>query len=84
MEVVCYILKSHRGTYYCGITNYLLRRWKEHRSGKSKYTAKFGAKEVVYVCFFDSYDNARRKEIDIKRAGVQKSYIKSKFNSSQL
>ena len=76
MEVVLYIFKSCRDTYYCGISNNLIRRMKEHKEGKSKYGKYYGFKEVVYVEWFDSYDLARLRELQIKRGGVKRNWIK--------
>lgn len=76
MEVVLYIYKSCRGTYYCGITNNLIRRVKEHKEGKSKYGKYFGFKEVVYLEWFDSYEEARQRELVIKYGGVKKNWLK--------
>lgn len=74
IEVVCYIISTHYGTYYCGITNNLQRRWKEHVNKQSKYLSIYTAKEVVYISVHDSYEDARREESRIKRIGVGKFY----------
>lgn len=77
LQIVCvYIILTHRGTYYCGMTNNLNRRWKEHRSGQNIYTKKFRAKEVVKVEFYKGYKAARKREIEIKRNGVKKEVLK--------
>jgi len=76
MEVVMYILQSNRQTFYCGITNCLLRRWNEHKRGKSKYCKLYGAKAIVYLEWFDSYEEARQREKEIKRGGVRKNWLR--------
>jgi len=76
MEIVVYILQSNRKTFYCGITNCLLRRWSEHKRGKSKYSKLYGAKEIVHVEVYNSYEEARKREIEIKRGGVKKNWLR--------
>lgn len=71
VEFIClYIIATHSGTHYTGITNNLLRRWHEHITGKSSYLSKFEPKEVIYVEFFDSRKVAARKERKIKNIGA--------------
>jgi len=52
-----YILASEvNGTLYVGITNDLVRRTFEHRSGEAKgFTRKHGVKRLVY---FEQHDTA--------------------------
>jgi len=76
-DVVCYIILAHDGTYYCGITNSIIRRWKEHVSGKSKYLKFHRPKEVVYLEWFEGYSLALKKERQIKNFGVWKVAKKS-------
>lgn len=80
-EVVVYIIATHFGTYYCGMTNSLLRRWKEHVKGESKYLSIYVPKEVVHVEWFESYEKAAKREKEIKRGGVGLFYKKLKYNT---
>ena len=80
-EIVCYIISTHYGTYYCGITNSLIRRWKEHVNKESKYLSIYSPKEVVYIEVYESYDTARKREIQIKQNGVGKFYKNWKIQS---
>ena len=71
-KVCVYIISTYFGTFYCGITNNLIRRWKEHKEGKSSYLSKFKPKEVIYMSEFDSRRSASKVERQIKSFGVGK------------
>ncbi len=73
--VYCYIIESNYGTYYCGITNNVIRRFNEHRQGQSSYLRKFGVKELVYTIELQDRSTARSQEVYIKKYGVAK-YVK--------
>lgn len=79
MEVVLYIYRSNRDTYYCGITNNLIRRVREHRLGLSKYGKYYGFSEIVYLEWFTSYQDARVRELKLKSGGVRKNWLSIKF-----
>jgi putative endonuclease len=80
VDLIClYIISTHVGTHYTGITNNLIRRWKEHNTGQSSYLSKFAAKEVIYVEFFELRKVAAKKERDIKRVGAKKYMLKLKY-----
>ena len=80
VELIClYIISTHIGTHYTGITNNLIRRWNEHITGKSSYLSKFVPKEVIYVEFFDSRKVAARKERSIKKIGASKYLLRLKY-----
>ncbi|MES2394986.1 MAG: GIY-YIG nuclease family protein [Bacteroidota bacterium] len=70
--ITIYIILSHRGTYYCGITNNMKRRWREHCSGQSKYLSIYKAKEIVYTELAQGYEAARKREKKIKQIGPGK------------
>ena len=72
IPVYIYILETHFGTYYCGITNNLIRRWKEHFRGENKYTNKFKPKKYVYTEVTQGYQLARIREKKIKRFGPKR------------
>lgn len=80
-EVVCYIISTHYGTYYCGITNCMLRRWKEHVGNQSKYLSTYKAKEVVFIEVYGSYSEARQREKQIKKGGVGRFFMKWKLQT---
>lgn len=79
---VTYIILTHYGTYYVGITNNLCRRWKEHVKGYSSYLGRYSAKEVVCVEFFGTRREARRKEVYIKRVGAKKYLLRLKHKAT--
>lgn len=77
--VIVYIVATHFGTHYCGITNNLIRRWKEHVNGKSSYLRRVKPREVVYVEMFENRRMAARKERKIKSFGVSKFIQSQRF-----
>ena len=63
-----YILLCRGQTLYCGISDDVLRRLEQHRSGKgAKYTRGRGPLELVYVEQCDSYSTALKREYAIKK-----------------
>ena len=80
-EVICYIILTHYGTYYCGITNSLIRRWKEHSTKQSKYLSIYSPKEVVFIEVYSNYTDAARRERQIKRGGVGRFFKNWKIQS---
>jgi putative endonuclease len=80
VEFIClYIISTHIGTHYTGITNNLVRRWKEHSNGQSSYLSKYVPKEVIYVEFFVTRKLAARKEKEVKRVGAGQYLRKLKY-----
>ena len=75
-EVVCYIILTHYGTFYTGITNNLTRRWNEHKKKMSSYLSRYSAKEVINVEWFNTRKEARKKEVEIKRTGAKLYLLK--------
>lgn len=78
-EICVYIIITHYGTYYTGITNNLIRRWFEHVTGKSKYLSVFSPKEVIHVELFDSRRKAASKERFIKSMGAKNYLLMLKY-----
>ena len=77
--VICYIILTHYGTYYTGITNNLIRRWKEHNEGKSSYLSKFKPKQVIHIEVYSTRKEAAKKERYIKSIGASKYLLKLQF-----
>lgn len=75
-EFYFYILKcyySNKFKYYKGITNNLIRRVKEHKSGKTGYTKRFkGNVELVYFEIYTTRSQARQREIKVKKMSKNK------------
>ncbi|MGE4351082.1 MAG: GIY-YIG nuclease family protein [Bdellovibrionales bacterium] len=63
-----YILASQRnGTLYTGVTNDLVRRIAEHKSGEIKgFTARYNVKMLVYYETYDRFDEAIARKKCIK------------------
>jgi putative endonuclease len=70
--VVCYIIKTKYNTYYTGITNNLIRRWSEHKEGKSSYLSVYKPKEVVFCSPEMTRKEAAQLERFIKSIGALK------------
>lgn len=82
-EYFFYILRCRDNSLYCGQTNNLQKRLKEHQLGKgrsAKYTRGRGPVELVYYEAFDSIQNAMRREREVKkwRKDRKEKLVKSK------
>jgi len=66
-EYYVYIMSSHRGVLYVGVTNDLARRVAEHKAGDgSKFTSRYGVTRLVY-CEVHAYAlDAIEREKQIK------------------
>jgi len=64
-----YMLASHRnGTLYIGMTNDLLRRVSEHKSGLVEgFTKKYGVQMLVWCEVAESASSAIQREKQLKR-----------------
>ena len=64
-----YMLASHRnGTLYIGMTNDLLRRVREHKSGLIEgFTKKYGVHMLVWYEAAESASSAIQREKQLKR-----------------
>jgi putative endonuclease len=82
-EVYVYIILTHYNTFYTGITNNMLRRWKEHVKGQSSYLSKFKPKEVVYTASCVNRSEAHRLEVKIKRLGALNYMNRLKYQQQQ-
>lgn len=62
-----YMLLTERGTYYCGYTDDLEKRFKQHCEGKgAKYTRANKPVKIVYTKEFDTKSDAMKEEFRIK------------------
>jgi putative endonuclease len=82
-KVSMYILKLKSGLFYCGITNNVERRYKEHSEGKKSWASKVGVVKIVYVKTFDDRRQAVREEKRVKVFGVSK-FVKYLRLTNQL
>ena len=67
MTVYVYILRSHNGHYYIGITGtHPSNRLAKHNKGDVYSTKADKPWKIIYTELFDSYKNARFREKQIK------------------
>ena len=57
-----YILIDKYNKLYKGMTNNIVRRLKEHRSGHTITTSRMQDLKVLYTEEFDSFEKARKRE----------------------
>ncbi|MDU2558563.1 MAG: GIY-YIG nuclease family protein [Anaerococcus prevotii] len=60
--------------YYIGYTNNLIRRTYEHRNHlkKGSFSDKYNIGKLVYYEVLEDYENAREREIQMKKYGRAK------------
>ena len=68
MTYFVYILKDEDDKLYKGLTNDLIRRLSEHKRGKTITTRKMSDLKLVYSEKFDSFNEARKREVYFKTA----------------
>lgn len=63
-----YILKCGDGSFYCGYTVDVKKRFEKHKSGMgAKYTRSRMPLEIVYVEEFETKSDALKRECEIKK-----------------
>lgn len=64
-----YLMANRRnGTTYVGVTSNLPRRTYEHRNGLiAGHSKKYGCKKLVWYLAFDDIQDARRRELQMKK-----------------
>ena len=68
-----YIILTERNTLYCGYTDNVEKRFKEHLSGKgAKYTRANKPLKIVYTKEFFSKSEAQKEEYRIKHKLTRK------------
>ncbi len=75
-----YVLTDENGKLYKGMTNDLVRRFKEHKRGKTKTTSKMGELKIIYTEEFATFDEARKQELYFKTAAGRR-YLKNKIGT---
>lgn len=80
--VTVYILCTAKGLYYCGITNNLSRRLKEHDERGCVARFMGGVGQLVWAREFQNRTVAAKVERKVKRQGVKHFYERTKFSGS--
>ena len=69
-----YILGSHTGTLYIGVTSNLYQRVLEHKEGTLEgFTATYGCKRLLYFEFYESIRVSIARENNSKAGGAKRS-----------
>ena len=66
MKYFVYVLRDEKGKRYKGMTNDLERRLAEHKRGKTITTSKMSGISVEYFETFNSFEEARKRELYFK------------------
>ena len=70
-----YILKCSDKTLYTGITNNIVRRLEDHKSGNgAKYTKGRGPFKLVYQEFLENRSLSTKRESEIKKLNKQEKF----------
>ena len=72
VQIYLYIIRLRNSMYYCGITNDIERRLKEHSKKGKSWASKVGIIKVEYISKFDERKQAAKMERKIKIYGVSK------------
>ena len=82
MPFFCYMLKCCDGSFYCGWTTDLKKRFKAHAGGKGgRYTRSRLPVLLVYYEKLNSRSQAMRREWELKKTSHQeKQNLTEKFN----
>ncbi|PKP17474.1 MAG: excinuclease ABC subunit C [Bacteroidetes bacterium HGW-Bacteroidetes-21] len=73
MSFITYILQSKTNSkFYCGITNDICKRQKEHNEGKCSSTKSAMPWDVVFQTKFNTREEARALEVKIKGRGAKR------------
>lgn len=83
MKYTTYVLKDANGLLYKGVTNNLVRRLREHRGGHTVTTSKMNNVEVVYTEEFETFQEARKRELYFKSAAGRR-FLKPKITPLYL
>ncbi len=78
-----YLIKSiGDNTTYTGYSNDIKRRLIEHNLGKVNYTNKHKPYKLIYYEAYLSEKDARRREINLKKKGGQRDFLKENIGDS--
>ncbi|HEY4480231.1 MAG TPA: GIY-YIG nuclease family protein [Candidatus Paceibacterota bacterium] len=80
MKYWVYVLRDDKGKFYKGMTNNLERRLKEHKNKHTITTARMGNISLAYQEEFDSFNEARKRELYFKSSAGRR-FLKNKLGS---
>ncbi len=83
MSFFVYVLQDEKGSFYKGMTTDVMRRFREHISGKTKTTKHMQGLKIVYTEEVLSRDTARKRELYLKSAAGRK-FLKKKLSHTSL
>ena len=73
-----YVLQDSQKKNYKGMTNDLERRFSEHEHGHTKTTRNMKDLRVVYQEKYDTFEEARKRELYLKSAAGRR-FLKNKL-----
>ena len=77
-----YVIRSYvDGRFYVGFTRDVVKRLKEHNSGKTQSTKGYTPWQLFFLEEYESRIAARKREVYLK-SGIGKEYIKNKWSGS--
>jgi len=78
-----YVIKSEKdGSVYIGYTQDLVKRIKEHNTGRSEYTKNKYPYELIYYESYKSMADAKYRENNLKRFAQAYSQLKKRIKNS--
>ncbi|OHA65929.1 MAG: hypothetical protein A2672_00645 [Candidatus Wildermuthbacteria bacterium RIFCSPHIGHO2_01_FULL_49_22b] len=78
-----YVIKSSKKNWnYIGFTSDLRKRFHEHNQGKAGVTKSYRPFTLVYYEAYLSERDARKREIELKKRGQQKEFLKARIVDS--
>jgi len=78
-----YLIKSKvKNWVYIGFSSDLRKRLQEHNSGKVRATKGNRPFTLVYYEAYKNELDARKREIELKRKGQQKEFLKERIKNS--
>lgn len=78
IKYTVYVLKDKYGKVYKGMSSNILRRLKEHTNGQTKTTERMYDIKLVYKEEYDTFDEARKRELYFKTAAGRR-FLKFKM-----
>ena len=78
MKYSVYVLQDDKGDLYKGMTSNLRSRLRQHKNKHTKTTAKMKKLFVAHVEEFDTFDDARKRELYLKSAAGRR-FLKKKL-----